>query len=84
MWGKLLNYCDCSEDEQNKMLLGEVSIFHSILCPRAKETERRRLSSTLYPLSFMTQIHLEVCTESFGAERIIPSLAAIGLSSRES
>lgn len=74
---KLWNDCDCSEDEQNIMVLGEVSISAAYCA-----LERKKVSTTedctLYPLFFMTQTHLEVCTESFNTERIMLSLAADG------
>lgn len=50
---KLWNYCDCSEDVQNKTVLGEVS--NSLTYCASKQ---RKLNTTedcmLYPLFFMT------------------------------
>lgn len=81
---KLWNHCDCSEDQQNKMVLGEKkekkkrSALLRHIVPRSG---RRKLSATedltLYPLFFMTQTHWEVCSESSNTERIMLSLAAI-------
>lgn len=74
---KLWNNCDCSEDEQNKTVLGEVSISLTYCA-----LEQMKLNTTedcaLYPLFFMTGTHLEVYTESSNSERIRSSLAAVG------
>ncbi len=74
---KLWNYCDCSEDEQNKMVLGEVSSSLTY-CALEQMILNTTEDCTLYPLFFMTQTHLEVCPESSNSERIMLSLAAIG------
>lgn len=73
---KLWNHCDCSEDAQNKMVLGEVSnsLTYCALKQRKVNTTE---DCTLHPLFFMTQTHLEICTESSNTERIMLSLAAI-------
>lgn len=73
---KLWNYCDCSEGEQNKMVLGEVSISLTY-CALEQMKLNTTEDCTLYPLFFMTQTHLEVYTESSNSERIMLSLAAI-------
>lgn len=85
----LRNYgttANCSEDLQNKMVLGErkkkprqkKTSFRQHIVPRSG---RRKLSATedltLYPLFFMTQTYWEVCSESSNTERIMLSLAAI-------
>lgn len=74
---KLWNHRDCSEDAQNKMVLGEVSnsLTYCALKQRKVNTTE---DCTLYPLFFMTQTHLEICTEPSNTERIMLSLAAIG------
>lgn len=74
---RLWNHRDCSEDAQNKMVLGEVSnsLTYCALKQRKVNTTE---DCTLYPLFFMTQTHLEICTEPSNTERIMLSLAAIG------
>lgn len=59
------------------MVLGEVSISPAY-CALEQKKPNTTEDCTLFPLFFMTQTHLEVCTESFNTERIILSLAAIG------
>lgn len=77
MWRKLRNYCDCSEEEQNKNGAGRSQHFFTILCPRAKEMERRR-RLCIVSIIFMTPTHLEVCTQSFNTEKFISSPCAVG------
>lgn len=46
---KLWNSCDCSEDEQNKMVLGEVSNSLTYCAPKQMKLNTRE-DSKLYPL----------------------------------
>lgn len=55
---ELWNYCDCSEDEQNKAALGEVS-DSTTYCALEQNKCNTTEDCTLYPLFFMTQTHLE-------------------------
>lgn len=77
---KLWKYCDCSEDQWNKMVLEEVSISLAFCAQEQKKQHHRRLY--ILSIIFMTQTHLEVRTESFSTDRIMLSLAAIGRAPR--
>lgn len=55
----------------------EKSAILQHIVPRSRPKLNTTEDCTLYPLFFMTQTHLEVCTESSNTERIMLSLAAI-------
>jgi len=58
-------------------MMREVSISPAYNDPGAKKLNTMK-NCTMHQLFFMTQTHIEVCTESFKSEGIMLSLAVMG------